>query len=633
MQLSRYGVYGALFGFLFPLGAICLLLWSSGDWTFQQIRLIHDQNILLWMIDTAPIFLGVFAAFAGYQKDKQERVANDLMALIDTANAPIFGIDTEGLVNEWNQSAARITGYSKSEVMGRDLVEGFIAEDYKESVKRVLDQALSGRETANYEFPLYTKSGARVDVLLNSTTRRDAQGEVVGVVGVGQDVTELNRTRKEVEGKLQSAVHHDDLTGLPNRRYFHDYLTKQLEAHQDSEKTGALLFLDLDRFKLVNDSLGHSVGDELLRIVAQRLQASVRAGDLVCRLGGDEFIVLLPFERAEVIDIGKKAHKIASHITAAINKPIRINEHDLRAHISIGISHFKASDSVETIIKRSDNAMYLAKDDAASNISFYTHAVHEDLMHQMQVLEGITEALTDNQFLMHYQPQFNQAQELIGVEALIRWEHPRLGLLPPGIFISLAEQYSRMEAIGIWVLESVFKQITIWKAEGLELPKVSINISVKQLMQDDFVNMLNSLSHKYNVFPNAIILEVTESISLEDFNSLQEKFVTLANQGYRFSLDDFGTGYASMTNFKRMPFSQVKVDQSFITDIATNEDNLAFTKAIIAMAKTFGMEVVAEGVETDGQHSILMALGCDQFQGYLFSKPVQPKKLARLIKS
>jgi len=171
MQLSRYGVYGALFGFLFPLGAICLLLWSSGDWTFQQIRLIHDQNILLWMIDTAPIFLGVFAAFAGYQKDKQERVANDLMALIDTANAPIFGIDTEGLVNEWNQSAARITGYSKSEVMGRDLVEGFIAEDYKESVKRVLDQALSGRETANYEFPLYTKSGARVDVLLNSTTR------------------------------------------------------------------------------------------------------------------------------------------------------------------------------------------------------------------------------------------------------------------------------------------------------------------------------------------------------------------------------------------------------------------------------------------------------------------------------
>ena len=277
--------------------------------------------------------------------------------------------------------------------------------------------------------------------------------------------------------------------------------------------------------------------------------------------------------------------------------------------------------------------MYQAKKNSLNSVAVYTKAMHKGLMKQMKIIESLDEAVFDEQFFMLYQLQYNQNNELVGAEALIRWQHPSLGLLPTGIFISLAEQYSRMEAIGIWVLESVFKQITIWKAEGLELPKVSINISVKQLMQDDFVNMLNSLSHKYNVFPNAIILEVTESISLEDFNSLQEKFVKLVNQGYRFSLDDFGTGYASMTNFKRMPFSQVKVDQSFITDIATNEDNLAFTKAIIAMAKTFGMEVVAEGVETDGQHSILMALGCDQFQGYLFSKPVQPKKLARLIKS
>ena len=378
-SISRYALYGIFFGFLFPLGAIYLLLWSSGNWTFQQIRLIHDLNILLWIIDTAPIFLGVFAAFAGYQKDKQEHVANDLMALIDTANAPIFGIDTEGLVNEWNQAAARITGYSKSEVMGLDLVEGFITEDYKESVKRVLDQALSGSETANYEFPLYTKSGARVDVLLNSTTRRDAQGEVVGVVGVGQDVTELNRTREEVEEQLQSAAHHDVLTGLPNRRYFYDYLTKQLETHQGSEKIGALLFLDLDRFKLVNDSLGHSVGDKLLLIVAQQVLEIIKEGDSLYRFGGDEFVVLLPFESITSAQATEQAKRVAVRITDALSQSVCIGGRMLNVCASIGICCFTPGNEIDEVVRRADNAMYLAKSNENSSFAFYTDAIHQHL--------------------------------------------------------------------------------------------------------------------------------------------------------------------------------------------------------------------------------------------------------------
>ena len=563
---------------------------------------------------------------------EQERVANELMAFIDTANAPIFGIDTAGLVNEWNQAAERITGYSKSEVMGRDLVESFITEDYKVSVKGVLDEALTGRETANYEFPLYSKTNARVDVLLNSTTRRDSQGGVVGVVGVGQDVTELNSAQKEFERKLTSAANYDVLTGLPNRRYFYDYLAGQLETHQGSDEIGTLLFLDLDRFKLVNDSLGHSIGDQLLQVVSKRLQASVRTGDLVCRLGGDEFIVLLPLQEMVVEQADERAEKIARQITAAVKQPIKVGQHELSAHMSIGISHFTMTDGVETIVTRSDNAMYLAKGDAASNIAFYTDAVHQQLTHQMQVLEGIQEALVEDQFFMHYQPQFNHRQELIGVEALVRWQHSQLGLLLPDQFIGLAEQYHRINEIGSWVIDSVLSQVAQWHQAGYVLPKVAINISPIQLLDENFTRVVDQLAERYGINPEGIVFEITESTDIEHFNLISTVLVALKARGYRFSLDDFGTGYASMTHFKRLPFSQVKIDQSFVADIESNADSLAIAEVVLAMARSLKLEVIAEGVETQSQLEILNKLGCTGYQGYLFSKPLSVQAITSLLR-
>ena len=563
---------------------------------------------------------------------EQGRIANELMAFIDTANAPIFGIDTAGLVNEWNQAAERITGYSKSEVMGRDLVESFITEDYKVSVKGVLDEALKGRETANYEFPLYSKTNARVDVLLNSTTRRDTQGQVVGVVGVGQDVTELNRSQKEFEKQLTSAANYDVLTGLPNRRYFYDYLAGQLETHQGSDEIGTLLFLDLDRFKLVNDSLGHSIGDQLLQVVSKRLQASVRTGDLVCRLGGDEFIVLLPLQEMVVEQADERAEKIARQITAAVKQPIKVGQHELSAHMSIGISHFTMTDGVETIVTRSDNAMYLAKGDAASNIAFYTDAVHQQLTHQMQVLEGIQEALVEDQFFMHYQPQFNHRQELIGVEALVRWQHSQLGLLLPDQFIGLAEQYHRINEIGSWVIDSVLSQVAQWHQAGYVLPKVAINISPIQLLDENFTRVVDQLAERYGINPEGVVFEITESTDIEHFNLISTVLVALKARGYRFSLDDFGTGYASMTHFKRLPFSQVKIDQSFVADIESNADSLAIAEVVLAMARSLKLEVIAEGVETQSQLEILNKLGCTGYQGYLFSKPLSVQAITSLLR-
>jgi diguanylate cyclase (GGDEF)-like protein len=467
--------------------------------------------------------------------------------------------------------------------------------------------------------------------LLNSTAQRDNSGHIIGVVGIGQDVTELNRTRKEFEKKLILAANHDDLTDLPNRRYFYDYLQKQLTEDKGADEIGTLLFLDLDRFKLVNDSLGHSVGDQLLKIVSQRLLASVRKEDLVCRLGGDEFVVLLPFESITSTQAAEQAKKIATKIIGALSQPIHVEEHILCADGSIGICYFTTTDSVEEIVKRSDNAMYLAKGDASTHIAFYTDAIHQDLMHQMEVLKGIDEGLVEGQFFMCYQPQFNHLQELIGVEALIRWQHPRLGLLTPDQFIGLAEQYHRINEIGTWVIESVFSQVAQWSQAGLALPKVAINISAIQLLNEGFIGVVDSLAKQYRINPKEIVFEITESIDIGHFALIKTVLERLKVQGYRFSLDDFGTGYASMTHFKRLPFSQVKIDQSFIADINKNEDSLAIVEVVLTMARSLKLEVIAEGVETPEQLDILNRLGCTEYQGYWFSKPLDVNAVTSLL--
>ena len=631
----KYLLLGILFGSLFPIGATVLVVWkNSQGWSVQQVIDFHSQLPLLQIIDLAPIILGVFAYYAGRLNDEfQEKnaLAKDLTALIDTANAPIFGIDREGLVNEWNQQAESITGYSKSEVMGEHLVDNFITEDYKESVQQVLDEALRGIETTNYELPLYTKSGDRVDVLLNSTTRRDAQDRIVGVVGVGQNITELNRTRKDFEQKLAAAADQDVLTGLPNRRYLNHYLEEQLLAHQGNNQRGALLFLDLDRFKLVNDSLGHRVGDQLLKVVAQRLQRCVRTGDLVCRLGGDEFVVLIPLADRTIEQTDLLAEKIANDIDRSIKQPIQVDSHKLNTHASVGICHFDANDNVEDIINRADNAMYLAKADPTTAYAFYTDKVHQLLVHKMRVLEGMSTGLASNQFYMDYQPQFNYLNELIGLESLVRWKHPQLGNLSPDQFITLAEQNYRINELGTWVIDSVFRQVQQWTQEGFVLPKVAINVSPLQLLEGGFSKVVNRLAEQYGINPQVIVFEITESSDVEQFTLISQVLESLKSQGYRFSLDDFGTGYASMTYFKRLPFSQVKIDQSFIADIETNKDSLAIAEVVLAMAKTLGLEVIAEGVETQAQLDILTKLGCAGYQGYLFSKPLSAYKVGDIM--
>ena len=422
------------------------------------------------------------------------------------------------------------------------------------------------------------------------------------------------------------------LTDLFNRRYFYDHLKRQLQKCNDSKGIGTLFSLDLDRFKLVNDSLGHRIGDEMLKVIAQRLSSNVREGDLVCRLGGGEFVALLPFDSITSAQAVEQAVKIAAKITDSLGQPIQVESHILNAHASIGISHFTASDSADEIIMQADNAMYQAKEDMSTNIAFFTDSVRQVLMHQMNVLEAVNVALESDQFIMCYQPQYNHEREMIGLEALIRWQHPRMGLLRPDEFIPLAETYHRINAIGTWVLDVVFKQVQQWCEAGLTTAKVAINISPIQLLDAGFITVLEDLAEQYRINPKQIVFEITESIGIEHFVFIQKVLEDLKVQGYRFSLDDFGTGYASMTNFKRLPFSQVKIDQSFIADIEENTDSLAIVEVVLTLARSLHLEVIAEGVETREQFDILDRLGCTGYQGYLFLKPLDFNEITSLLR-
>ena len=343
-------------------------------------------------------------------------------------------------------------------------------------------------------------------------------------------------------------------------------------------------------------------------------------------------MILLSFKSVTSAQVAaENAKKIATNITGSLSQPVHVEGHLLSAYGSIGICCFTAADSVEAIITRADNAMYLAKGDINTHIAFYTDAVHQQLMHKMQVLEGINKALAEDHFFMDYQPQFNHDQELIGVEALIRWQHPRLGLLLPDQFIGVAEQYHRINGIGAWVIESVFSQVAQWTQAGVKVPKVAINVSAMQVIDENFVGVVNALAEQYGINPEGVVFEITESTDIEHFNLIRTVLVALKTRGYRFSLDDFGTGYASMTNFKRLPLSQVKIDQSFIVDIVDNEESLAIVGLVVTMARSLKLEVIAEGVETTAQLARLNKLGCTGYQGYLFSKALGVQAITELM--
>ncbi|HJV50579.1 MAG TPA: EAL domain-containing protein [Noviherbaspirillum sp.] len=434
--------------------------------------------------------------------------------------------------------------------------------------------------------------------------------------------------RRQYAQQLEYHASHDLLTGLPNRALLHDRLNQAIAYASRYCYQIWVLFLDLDRFKFVNDSLGHTAGDTLLKVIAQRLQGAVRETDTVARLGGDEFVLVLP-ERLDE----RLATSIVQRVMDAIAEPVRVEEHEFVLGCSIGVAAYPG-DGVdpETLIRHADIAMYRAKESGRNNFQFYTATMNERLLERLRIEGDLRNAVEREEFVLHYQPQIDLANgRTVGVEALIRWQHPELGLLPPQRFIGLAEETGLIVPIGAWVLKSACRQAKAWQDAGLGELRVAVNLSARQFAQHDLVQAVAAVLHDTGLPPRCLELELTESLVMTDVERAIGILCELKSLGVQLSLDDFGTGYSSLSYLRRLPIDALKIDQSFVRDITHAPDDAAIVASIISLAHHLKRHVIAEGVETQEQISYLRLHGCNEMQGYYFSKPVPAEMFEKLL--
>ncbi|MFZ1500878.1 MAG: EAL domain-containing protein, partial [Giesbergeria sp.] len=453
----------------------------------------------------------------------------------------------------------------------------------------------------------------------------DAEGLFTGYRGVARDITE----RKRAEAEIQRLAFYDDLTGLPNRRLLVDRLNQVMVQCARFGTHGALLFLDLDNFKDINDTLGHEWGDRLLREVGQRLTEGLRATDTVARLGGDEFVVVLQGLGGSQTQAAQEVETVALKILARLNQPYEIEERSIHSTPSIGITLFEGSPcSAQELLKRADIAMYEAKAQGRNTVCFFDPQMQAAASARSLLEADIRQALVQSEFFVHYQRVVDPSGGLLGAEALVRWQHPQRGLVMPGAFISVVEQTGLILPLGRFVLRSACKQLAAWaQASRSAAWTVSVNVSAQEFRHPEFVAQTLSILEETGVNPALLKFELTESLLLHDVEDCIAKMQALRSRGVGFSLDDFGTGYSSLAYLKRLPLEQLKIDQSFVRDVVTDANDAAIACTIITLAQSLGLDVVAEGVETEGQWQFLLNNGCRRFQGYLFGRPGPPEAL------
>ena len=458
---------------------------------------------------------------------------------------------------------------------------------------------------------------------------------VAGMV-VGFLTSFLNHQSKSqaAADEIKSLAFYDTLTHLPNRRLLMDRLKKALASSARNGQEGALLFLDLDNFKVLNDTLGHDVGDLLLQQVAQRLESCVREGDTVARLGGDEFVVMLEGLSEHAFEAAAQAEAVGEKIIAALNRPYQLGLCEYSSTPSIGVTLFdyRKREGVEELLKQADIAMYQAKASGRNTLRFFDPQMQTTINTRAALEAELRRAIENDQFELYYQVQMDSSLHPLGAEALIRWIHPQHGVIPPAQFIPLAEETGLILPIGQWVLDTACAQLNTWQQDALTRNlALSVNVSAKQFRQAGFVTQVQTTLQRHAVNPMQLKLELTESLLLEDVESIIATMNALKDIGVRFSLDDFGTGYSSLQYLKRLPLDQLKIDQSFVRDIATDSSDKAIVRTIIAMAKSLNLEAIAEGVETEEQQQRLMNKNCTNYQGYLFGKPVPLAEFERLL--
>jgi diguanylate cyclase (GGDEF)-like protein len=471
------------------------------------------------------------------------------------------------------------------------------------------------------EVEIYCRDRAKKWVMANMRAVRDTDGKIVLLEGTVEDITD----RKVAEERVRFLAYYDALTGLPNRTLLQDRLATALAGARRRKDKIALLFLDLDRFKTINDSLGHSCGDLLLQDVAERLKRWARQQDTVARLGGDEFLIVLTTVK-EVSDAAVAAERLID----AMDAEFVIQGHSFSIRCSLGISIFpEHGTDVETLIKNADAAMYSAKDNGRNNFRFFTKEMNVQVEERLTLESSLRRALDKKELFLMYQPQMDiDTGRITGLEALLRWKHPELGLVPPDRFIRIAENSGLILPIGEWVLRTACSQSRKWQDEGLSAVPVAVNVSAVQFRLEGFCELVRRVLHETGLAPQYLELELTESLLLSNADVMFSVFRELKTMGLKLAIDDFGTGYSSLSYLKQFPVSKLKIDRSFVRDVAVNADDAAITTAIISMAKSLNLKVIAEGVENEAQMSFLRAHHCDEIQGYYFSKPLSVAEVA-----
>ena len=455
-------------------------------------------------------------------------------------------------------------------------------------------------------------------------------------IALVRDITE----RKLAEEQIAYLAYHDSLTGLPNTRLFKDRLLQGIEQAKRNDKMMAVLFLDLDRFKLINDTMGHDVGDQLLQVISERLMEAVRRTDSiamntisamsssVARLGGDEFTIML-----EDISGTQTVSRICERLIELVSRPLELRGQEVYTSVSIGIAIYPHDgDSVDVLLKNADVAMYHAKEHGRNNYQFFTESMNQASEERFQLENSMRKALQNNEMKLYYQPQVSVASgQIVGMEALIRWQHPEKGFISPASFIPIAEESGLIVQIGEWVIQEACRQSAKWRKSGFKPVRISVNVSAKQLQEESLVDTIKQNFETYGVDANTLGIELTETAIIVEPELALTRLEMIKQLGIKLSMDDFGTGYSSLSYLKRFPIDTLKIDQSFIRSVTVDNEDGALVKAIIAMAHALGMDVVAEGVELQEQLEFLGVHGCDTMQGYLFSRPVPSAELEKLL--
>ncbi|ODV13559.1 MAG: hypothetical protein ABT20_01790 [Rubrivivax sp. SCN 70-15] len=555
-----------------------------------------------------------------------ERREAHYRALFERAPVMMHSVDRERRLLSVNDAWLATLGYTRAEVLGRDSSEFLTPESRRRALESVVPRFVREGSLRDVDYQMRTRSGEIIDVQLSAIWETDAEGRPLRTLSVLKDVTEARRLAQ----RMAHLAHHDALTGLPNRVLFQDRVQLACATAHSRGSRFAVVFMDLDHFKHVNDSLGHALGDQLLTTVSARLAGILRGGDTVCRLGGDEFVMLLP----DLADAGP-AGEVAERILDAVAQPCWLDGTEVRIGVSLGIALYpQDGEDPATLMKRADTAMYRAKREGRNRFHFHSLAFDHEASVRLQLEADLRRGLAEGRYRLHYQPVVEaRSRQLVAVEALVRWDRDGHGLQGPASFIPVAEETGFIVPLGQWILRQACEQLRAWSLAGPAPISMAINVSPLQLVEPDFADRVAQTLQATGIEGAQLVFELTESALARDPQASRDALLRIKALGIRVAVDDFGTGHSSLAHLKRFPVDTLKIDRTFVRDLETDVDSREIVRAMLALAQSLHLQVVAEGVETEAQARLLGEMACPALQGFLFGRPVEPQAIGDRLRA